>query len=359
MRVLVTGDKGYIGTVMVRVLEAAGHEVAGFDAGFFQHCVLGPAPRANGSTTGDLRDISLEDLAGFDAVVHLAALSNDPLGDLAPEHTYAINHHASVRLAGLARDAGVRRFLYSSSCSVYGTSGADAVVDERAPMRPLTPYATSKVQVEEDLHAMADDNFSPVYLRNATAYGWSPRLRCDLVLNDLVARAHLTGEVRVLSDGSPWRPIVHVEDIASAFLAALEAPRAAVHDQAFNVGRADENYQIRELAAIVGEAVPGSRIAITGETGADPRSYRVDFSKIGRHLPVWRPRHSARGGAAELHEAYVRWGLSDGEFGGRFKRLPWLTHLQAEGLLDETLRWTAPAAGSLAAASANTLHSTT
>lgn len=338
MRVLVTGHNGYLGSVMVPVLRSAGHDVVGLDSDLFASCVLGAPPPEVSSVRVDLRDVELTHLDGIDAVAHLAALSNDPLGSLAPEHTYAINHEASVRLARLAREAGVQRFLYSSSCSIYGASGSDDVLDEEAPMRPVTPYAESKVRVEDDLHDLADDDFSPVYLRNATAFGMSPRLRTDIVLNDLVAGAFLDREIRVLSDGTPWRPIVHAQDIAAAFLAALEAPREAVHDQAINVGSSSENYQVSELAAIVAETVPDCDVVITGETGGDPRSYRVDFTKIGRLLPAFRSGWTARAGAEELYGAYREYGLTRDDHLRRYKRLPWLTARMAEGALADDLR---------------------
>jgi nucleoside-diphosphate-sugar epimerase len=339
MRVLVTGHSGYIGAVMVPVLESAGHHVVGLDNGLFVDCTHGPPIAEPEAERLDLRDIDRTDLEGFDAVVHLAALSNDPLGDLEPEHTYHINHRASIQLAEAARAAGVSRFLYSSSCSIYGAASVDEAVDENAPMRPVTPYAVSKVRVEDDLRELADESFSTVTLRNATAYGWSPRLRCDLVLNDLVARAFLSGEIRVLSDGTPWRPLVHVEDIARAFLAALEAPREAVHDQAFNVGTASENYQIRDLAEMVADAVPGAAVAVTGETGPDPRSYRVDFSKISERLPTYRPVWTATRGVAQLLEAFSRYGLTERQHVLVFRRLAWLQRLREQGLVDGTLRW--------------------
>lgn len=341
MRVLITGSDGFIGSVMAPLIAAAGHEVVGLDTGLFSACHLDvdadPAPP---TLWLDLRDVEPHHLAGFDAVIHLAALSNDPLGDLDPALTYAINLDASVRLAALARDAGVQRFLYSSSCSIYGAAGGDDVLDETAPMRPVTPYAETKVLVEAELHALASADFSPVHLRNATAYGASPRLRTDLVLNDLVASAYLTGEVRVTSDGTPWRPIVHVEDIGRAFLAALEAPREVVHDRAFNVGSDGDNLQIRDLAQLVGEVVPGAEVAITGETGADRRSYRVDFSRITRELPGFSPRWSPRAGAEQLLSAYRHNGVSATQAHERYKRLPWLTRLRDEGRLDAALHWT-------------------
>jgi nucleoside-diphosphate-sugar epimerase len=338
MRVLLTGHKGYLGTVMAPVLTAAGHEVFGLDSGLFEPCVLGPVPSDPPGHTVDLRDVQPSHVAGFDAVVHLAALSNDPLGALAPDLTYDINHHASTRLARLARDAGVRRFLYASTCSVYGASGGDGLVGEDAPLRPATPYAESKVRVEDDLHELADDDFTPVYLRNATAFGYSPRLRADIVLNNLVGHAFLSGEVLVLSDGTPWRPLVHARDIARAFAAALVAPRDAVHDTAFNIGTERNNVTVADIANEVVEAVPGSTLRITGEAGADPRSYRVDFSRFRAAIPGCDCEWSVKDGAVELIEAYQRHGLTAETFERRFTRLAWLKDRSAAGAVDETLR---------------------
>jgi nucleoside-diphosphate-sugar epimerase len=337
MRVLLTGHQGYLGTVMSPVLAGAGHEVTGLDSGLFADCVLGPRPDDPQGLAVDLREVPAEALAGFYAVVHLAALSNDPLGSLAPELTYDINYHASVRLARLAREAGVRRFLYASTCSVYGAAGGDDLVTEEAPLRPVTPYAESKVRVEDEVLKLADADFTPVFLRNATAFGFSPRLRADIVLNNLVGHAHLSGEVRVLSDGTPWRPLVHALDIADAFAAALTAPREAVHAEAFNVGTEQNNVTVAGIAATVVEAVPGATLAITGETGADPRSYRVDFSRIRAALPGYEARRSVKEGALELIDAYRRHGLTREGFERRFTRLARLSDRQAAGTVDERL----------------------
>jgi nucleoside-diphosphate-sugar epimerase len=338
MRVLLTGHQGYLGTVMAPVLAAAGHEVVGLDSGLFGPCLLGPAPADPPGHVVDLRDVAPEHVEGVDAVVHLAALSNDPLGALAPDLTYDINHHASVRLARLAKDAGVSRFLYASTCSVYGASGGAGLVGEDAPLRPVTPYAESKVRVEDDLHALADDDFTPVYLRNATAFGFSPRLRADIVLNNLVGHAFLSGEVLVLSDGTPWRPLVHAADIARAFAAALVAPKEAVHDKAFNIGTERNNVTVAEIAGEVVEAVPGSRLRITGEAGADPRSYRVDFSRFREAVPGFECEWTVKAGALELVEAYQEHGLTAEAFQRRFTRLAWLKDRSADGTVDETLR---------------------
>ncbi|MEU6393225.1 SDR family oxidoreductase [Streptomyces sp. NPDC046939] len=339
MRVLLTGHQGYLGTVMAPVLKAAGHDVVGLDAGLFADCVLGPTPDDPPGARVDLRDVTAEHVAGVDAVIHLAALSNDPLGALAPQLTYDINHHASVHLARLAREAGVRRFLYASTCSVYGAAGGDELVGEDAPLRPVTPYAESKVRVEDDLHALADDDFTPVYMRNATAFGYSPRLRADIVLNNLVGHALLSGEVLVLSDGTPWRPLVHAADIARAFTAALEAPREAVHDKAFNIGTEANNVTVAEIAEQVADAVPGAKVNITGENGADPRSYRVDFARFRAAIPGFDCEWSVKRGALELADAYRAHGLTKDAFDQRFTRLAVLRAASESGAVDDTLRW--------------------
>jgi nucleoside-diphosphate-sugar epimerase len=339
VKVLLTGHHGYIGSVTGPVLQEAGHEVTGLDTFFYGGCDLTPASPVTEELRLDIRDIRPEHLAGHDAVVHLAGLSNDPLGNLNPELTLEINFRATVRLAEAAREAGVGRFLFSSSCSMYGTSSND-LVPETASLQPLTAYAESKVRSEEALSALADDDFSPVYLRNATVYGVSPRLRIDLVLNNLVGWAHTTGMVRILSDGTPWRPLVHVEDVARSVAAFLEAPRELVHDEAFNVGADDENYQVRDLAETVRETVPGSVVEYAGSGDPDPRSYRVDFGKLRRALPEFEPSWRARAGAAELYDAYRTAGLTKDEFESqRFSRLKRLETLLAEGALDQDLRW--------------------
>jgi nucleoside-diphosphate-sugar epimerase len=338
--VLLTGHEGYLGTVMAPALVGAGHDVLGLDTGYFRDCVLGPRPAPIPASNIDLRDVSAEHLAGFDAVVHLAALSNDSVGSLEPSVTYEMNIDATLRLARLARDAGVARFLFSSSCSIYGASGDGDLVTEDARMRPLTPYAESKVRVEDGLHRLADADFSPTYLRNATAHGWSPSLRLDVVVNDLVASGLLTGEVRVLSDGTPWRPVVHTQDIARVFVAALDAPREAVHDSAFNVGFSGENHQVLDLADIVADAVGNCRVTVTGETGPDARSYRVDFSRLEAAFPHLEQSWDTRRGAADLARRLREYGLTNADR-PRFTRLHRLTELRERGALSPSLRWVA------------------
>lgn len=347
MRVLVTGHNGYIGSAMVPVLQAAGHEVVGLDSFYFEDCTIGTddAPRVQ-ALRKDIRDVQGVDLQRFDAITHLAALCNDPLGDLHPELTHEINHRASVQLARVAREAGVQRFLYASSCSMYGAAGADDLLTEEAPLRPLTPYAVSKVRTEEEVSKLADTSFSPVFMRNATAYGLSPRLRADVVLNNLVCWAHTTGRIRIMSDGTPWRPIVHVDDISWAFAAALVAPREAIHNQAFNVGASGENYQVRELAEIARATVPGSSVEFAAEAGPDPRSYRVDFSKLSRTFPDLKPQWNASFGAKDLYAALQEAQITLADFQGRrYIRLAQIKHLLDRQLLDPTLRWTTPAPG--------------
>ena len=339
MRVLVTGHLGYIGTVMAPLLVGAGHDVVGLDSDLFQGCTYGPAPRMLPTLRKDVRDVTPGDLEGFDAVIHLAGLSNDPLGNLNPELTDEINHRASVQLARAAKQAGVQRYLFSSSCSTYGAAG-DKMLDETAEFNPVTPYARSKVLVEMDVAELADANFCPTFLRNATAYGVSPRLRFDLVLNNLVAWAFTSGRVYIKSDGTPWRPIVHIEDISRAFLAVLEAPLDQVRNVALNVGSSDENYQIRDLAEIVRQTVPGCVIEYAADAGPDTRCYRVDFSRIKKVLPEFQTRWDARRGAQELYDAY-RWiGLNLGEFEGpRYRRIDQIQSLTGSGQLDASLRW--------------------
>jgi len=339
-RVLVTGHRGYIGAVTVPLLRGLGYDVVGLDCDLYQGCDFGDEAAPLVPEIGrDVREIEARDLLGIDAIVHLAALSNDPVGDLNPRATYDINHEASVRLARLARDAGVGRFLFSSSCSNYGAAG-EAPVTEESELRPLTAYAVSKVRVEQDVGPLADHRFSPTFLRNATAYGVSPRLRLDLVLNDLVASAVVTGGVRVLSDGTPWRPLVHIEDIAQAFAAILAAPRDAVHNQAFNIGASGENFRVRDLAEMVRDTVPGSRVEYAEGAGPDPRSYRVDFAKVARLVPGFTPRWTARRGVRQLYEAFHAAGMTADDLDGpRFKRVRRLKQLLAEDALDERLRW--------------------
>ena len=340
MRILMTGHDGYVGAVMAPLLEQRGHAVVGLDNEYFAGCDFGRYAPTLPASRCDIRDLVPQQLRGFDAVVHLAAVSNDPLGNLNPESTYAINHRASLRLAELAKSASVDRFIYSSSCSVYGAANPEDVLDENANFSPMTPYARSKVLVERDLSALADRHFCPVFMRNATVYGASPRLRGDLVVNNLVGWAVTTGRVLLKSDGSPWRPLLHVEDMAHAFIAVLEAPRELVHNQAFNVGRVGENYRIRQVAEIVERQVSGSRIEVSLGAGPDPRCYRVDFAKLARALPGLELSWDVERGVAELIQAYRAVGLEREDLeGGKYLRIKTIAQHIAAGRLGEDLRW--------------------
>jgi nucleoside-diphosphate-sugar epimerase len=339
MKVLVTGNAGYVGTVMVPVLQSAGHEVVGLDTRLYDGCTLGPEPAAVPSIRKDVRDVRAADLEGFEAVVHLAAISNDPVGNLNKQATYDVNHLATVHVAREAKAAGIQRFLFASSCSLYGASQGDAMLDESASFNPVTAYGESKILSEQDVVKLADDDFSPTFMRCATAYGFSPRLRSDIVVNNLVGFALTKGEVLIKSDGTPWRPLVHIEDISRAFLAALEAPRATVHAQAFNVGANEENYRIRDVADIVQEVVPGSRVVYAPGGEPDLRNYRVDFDKIRRTLPAFQPRWNVRRGAEQLFRAYREYGLTYADFTTRFVRLARIREHQEARRLDADLRW--------------------
>lgn len=339
MRLLVTGHQGYIGAVAVPLFQAAGHEVVGLDSGFFAGCSFGQYDDGVTALKVDLRDIETKHLLGIDAVVHLAALSNDPLSDLNPHCTYDINHHASVKLARAAKEAGVSRFLFSSSCSNYG-AGGEGFLDENAALNPVTPYGESKVLVEADVTKLADDTFHPTFLRNATAYGLSPMLRADLVVNNLVGYAHTTGEVLIKSDGSPWRPLIHVEDICRGFLAVLDAPVEVIHNKVFNVGQTKENYRIRDLGDIVQAEMPGSKVMYAEGASPDKRNYRVDCSRIARELPGFQPRWTVLDGVRQLRDAYRQHGLTTEEFlSSRYLRIRRVRDLMESGRLDAELRW--------------------
>jgi len=341
MKVLVTGHNGYIGSVLVKMFLAKGHDVMGLDTDLFADCIFGQdrLPLVQ-SMNVDVRDTSAIELEGFDAVIHLAGLSNDPLGNLDPTLTYEINHAASVRLAEKAKASGVSRFLFSSSCSNYGASGDDFLTEESA-LNPVTAYGVSKVWVERDVQKLADDHFHPTFLRNSTVYGISSRLRVDLVLNNLMASAVTSGRIEMKSDGTPWRPIVHVEDVASAFLAVLEAPSEVIHNQAFNIGLTQENYRISELGEIVKETLPGCEIEYAEGAGPDKRCYRVDCSKIHRMLPGFKPQWDARAGDRQIYEAYKTANITREILTGpRFVRMNQLKQLMDRGRVNEQLRWT-------------------
>ncbi len=343
MRVLVTGHKGYIGSVMVPMLLESGFEVVGLDNDLYEDCVFGDESICQGIPKipyikKDIRDIELPDLQGIDLVIHLCALSNDPLGYFNPEITFQINHEGSVKLAKLAKKAGVQRLVFTSSCSVYGAS-QNGIVNEESEPNPVTPYGTSKLRAEKDISALADADFSPTFMRPATAYGVSPMLRFDLVLNNFIAWAYTSKIVLLKSDGTAWRPIVHIEDISRAFIAVLNAPRELIHNQVFNVGRTEENYIVRELAEIAKETVPNSEIRYAKDAEPDKRSYRVDFSKIASTLPEFKPQWNARLGAKQLYEAYKKFGIALEDFEGpRYRRITHIENNVSNGILDKTLR---------------------
>jgi nucleoside-diphosphate-sugar epimerase len=344
-RVLVTGHNGYIGSVLAPALIDAGYDVVGVDTGYFRRCTLGPDSAQVRAAWKDIRDLEPADLEGFDAVIHLAALSNDPIGNLNHTWTDEINLQASVRLASLARDAGVARFLFSSSCIMYGMSEV-AVVDETAPLDPQTEYARAKVRAEEAIAELADASFSPTFLRNGTVYGMSPRIRFDTVFNSLLGSAVATHQVVVRGDGTPWRPVVHVRDLARAFIAVLETPRENVHNEAFNTGTAELNCQVRDLARFVVEAVPGSELVLRNEPTADRRTYKADFSKFARTFPDFRFEWTPPRGAHQLYDAFHAIGLTEETFtAARYTRLAWLRHLLDTRALDESLRWSSERVG--------------
>jgi nucleoside-diphosphate-sugar epimerase len=343
MRIIITGNNGYIGTVLTPMLLELGHELQGLDTNLYESCTFHTdLPLEINTLNKDIRDVEIRNLEGFDAIIHLAGLSNDPLGYFNPKITYEINHHASVKLARLSKKAGIKRFLYASSCSNYGVAG-DEFIDEEGDLNPITPYAISKMKVEEDLRKLADDHFSPVFLRNGTAYGFSPRIRFDLVVNNLVAWAYTTKQIYLKSDGSAWRPLVHIRDIAHAFIKILEAPLEIIHNQVFNIGNTSENYKVINLVEEIIKVIPDAEVKFAQGASADTRSYRVNCDKIQRLIPEYKPVWDVPKGIEELYESYKRINLHADDFEShRYKRVAHIKYLIDNGLLDHSLRKTFP-----------------
>ncbi|MFH0861106.1 MAG: SDR family oxidoreductase [Candidatus Altiarchaeota archaeon] len=339
MSILVTGNNGYIGKILTKLLVEKGYDVIGYDSGYYSDCELFHDGFEIRQITKDIRNVSKKDIAGINAICHLAALSNDPMGSLDPKLTDEINHKATVKLAKLAIKNGVERFIYSSSCSLYGISDQKALTEE-SPQNPITAYAKSKVDSETDLKKIATKDFSPVFLRNSTAYGLSPLMRFDLVLNNLCGWAYTTGKIKIMSDGTPWRPLVHIGDISKAFLSALEEPQELIHNQAFNVGQNKENYQIRDLANVIKKQLPSCEVEYTYEHGSDSRTYNVSFDKINKTLKTFKPTWDIQKGTLELLDGFRKANLTFEDFQSRcYTRLKQLTFLRENGKLDENLYW--------------------
>jgi nucleoside-diphosphate-sugar epimerase len=340
-KIIVTGHNGFIGPHLVRLLKELGYFVKGIDTNYFDDsCRFSDQVKPDEELIKDVREINKSDLEGAYAICHLAGLSNDPMGDLNPNLTFDINHKASVRLAKLSKEVGIEKYIFMASCSMYGIAGGDLPLDETAEFAPVTAYAISKVNTEKDVKPMGDENFSVTFMRNATAYGLSPKLRLDLVVNNLVGWAMTTGEIRIMSDGSPWRPLIHAEDIARATVAVVEAPKEQVNGKSFNVGQNSENFQIKDIAKIVGEVIPGCKVVITGEHGGDSRSYRVNFSKIEKELPGFKPKWKLKAAVEDIYNGYKVFGMNNEYFNGKnFIRLKQLDYLTSKEFVDDNLLW--------------------
>jgi nucleoside-diphosphate-sugar epimerase len=340
-KIIITGHSGYIGSLLVKLLKQSNYEILGIDTNYYgKDCEFFNPELEINELNKDIRLINEKDIEGAYAVCHLAAISNDPMGDINPELTLGINYRASLKLAETAKRAGVKKFIYSSSCSMYGISYDINALDENAEFNPVTAYAKSKVESEKDIIPLADENFSVTFLRNTTAYGISPKLRLDLVVNNMVGWAVTTGKIRIMSDGTPWRPLIHAEDIARAFIAVIQSPKESVNKKSYNVGINSENYQIRDIAEIIKEIIPDTEIIITGEHGSDSRSYRVNFDKIHNELKNFQPKWVLKKGIEEIYESYLKYKMNDEKFNGRyFTRIKQIKYLIENKLVDDKLFW--------------------